>query len=133
MLFEVEVDDSSFREWVDKSIENVKTMGRVLEDIKVIIWQHTIHRVPLDKGFLESSFFEYSNIVSEYPLFELKIEMTGIDNPDADGWDYALYQYENDLNHPIKGEMYYLKNGWDEAKPQFMKYLETDYLTALGV
>lgn len=133
--FTVEVDDSSFREWAERSIENVKLMADVLRDIQVIIWQHTIHRVPVRLGYLESSFYEYAQIRSEYPIFELKIEMTGKDNPTAKGWDYALYMHEGGnkpFNYTVKGELHYLERGFEEAEPYFMRYLETDFLSALG-
>lgn len=132
-MFEVEVDASSFFDWAERAYEHVKTMSDVLEDIRQIIWKDTSEMIPLEWGYLENSFFKYSQIVSDYHLFELKIHMTGLDNPKAKGFDYALYQHNEDLNHPIKGEPYYLQQGFEMAEPYFMKYLETDYLTALGV
>ena len=132
-IFEVEVDASSFFDWAERAYEHVKTMSDVLEDIRQIIWKDTSEMIPLEWGYLENSFFKYSQIISDYPFFELKIHMTGLDNPKARGWDYALYQHSNDLNHPIKGDSLYLQRGFDMAEPYFMKYLETDYLTALGV
>ena len=133
MIFEVEVDDSSFREWTERSIENVKMMSDTLKDIQKIIWEHTSEKIPLEWGYLENSFWKHGQIISEYPFFELKIHMTGLDNPKAKGWDYALYQHSNNFNHPIKGEMLYLEKGFDESMSYVLKYLETDYLTSLGV
>lgn len=138
-IFEVEVDASSFFDWAERAYEHVKTMSDVLEDIRQIIWKDTSEMIPLEWGYLENSFFKYSQIISDYPFFELKIHMTGLDNPKARGWDYALFQHTGmrsdgtPLNHPIKGEPLFLEKGFDMAEPYFMKYLETDYLTALGV
>ena len=133
----VDVDATSFYEWVDISKTNVRAMIETLENIEVIIWQHTLHRIPVRLGYLESSFFENTQIYSEYPLMELKITMTGEDNPTTD-WDYALYMHEgksdgSPFNYTVKGELKYLQSGFMEAEPYFMRELETDYLTALGV
>lgn len=133
MILEVNVDDSSFREWTERSIGNVRMMSDVLQDIRQIIWEDTSEMIPLEWGYLENSFFSHSQIISDYPFFELRIHMTGIDNPKAKGWDYAEIQYTEDFNHPIKGEQFYLEKGFEKSKPYFMKYLEMDYLTALGV
>lgn len=138
MILEVKVDDSSFREWTERSIENVRMMSDVLQDIRQIIWEDTSEMIPLEWGYLENSFFSHSQIISDYPFFELRIHMTGIDNPKAEGWDYALYMHEgksdgSGFNYTVKGELHYLEKGFEKSKPYFMKYLEMDYLTALGV
>jgi len=137
MIIESKVDSSDFQEWIDESVERLRLMKDTLKDIEVIIWQHTMHRVPVRLGYLEESFFKYSEIRSEYPLMGMKFTMTGKDNPTADGWDYALYMHEgksdgSGFNYTVKGELHYLENGFREAEPYFMKYIESDYLTALG-
>ena len=68
MIFEVKVDDSSFREWTERSIENVRMMSDVLQDIRQIIWEDTSEMIPLEWGYLENSFFSHSQIISDYPL-----------------------------------------------------------------
>lgn len=135
--FIVEVDPSTFNEWVEITKSNVHGIVGALENIEVIIWQHTIHRVPVRLGYLEQSFFENTKINTNYPLMELKITMTGERNPTSD-WDYALYMHEGrsdgkPFNYTVKGELKYLQSGFFEAEPYFMRELEKDYLSALGV
>lgn len=130
--FSVEVNDSSFREWANRTIENVKLMVYVLKEIKAIYYNIIGPLTPLDQGYLQHSFMEYSNVYSEYPLFELRMEMSGRDNPDANGFDYAEIQFTENYNHPIQGIQYYMKEGFDEAEPLVLQRLATDYLSALG-
>ena len=131
-LFEVEVDDSGFRQWAERSVENIKLMVNVLKEIRVMIYEVVAPLTPLKDDFLTQSLMQDSKIVDSSPFFELQLTMTGIHNPSADGWDYALYQHDEDLHHPLRGQMEYLEYGFEEAKPMFMKRLETDYLSALG-
>lgn len=133
MILEVKVDDSSFREWTERSIENVRMMSTLLKEIRVIYYNFIGPLTPLKDGFLQHSLMEHSEIYSNYPFFELKLKMTGLDNPSAKGWDYAEIQYTEDFNHPIQGIPYYMREGFDEAEPFVLKRIETDYLTALGV
>lgn len=132
VLFEVEVNDSEFRQWAERSVENIKVMVNVLKEIRVMIYEVVAPLTPLKDDFLTQSLMQDSKIVDSSPFFELQLTMTGIHNPSADGWDYALYQHDKDLKHPRRGQMKYLKKGFEEAKPMFMKRLETDYLTAIG-
>ena len=131
--FSVEVNADSFFEWASKSIAKVHQMVRVLKEANAIIYGTTAPLTPLDQGYLMHSIFGHSVITSNYPFFSLEIHMTGIDRPDAKGFDYALIQYTRDFHHPVQGEAGYLKKGFDEAKPLIMSYLETDYLSALGL
>lgn len=131
--FRVEVDADEFYTWSSKALAKLETMVNTLREINSIIYHTTAPLTPLDKGYLMDSIFSHSVIVSEYPMYSLKIEMTGIDNPTARGWDYALIQYLHEFHHPVQGESFYLKKGFDEAKPYIWSYLETDYLSALGL
>ena len=132
-MITVEVDASSFYDWAEKAVENVKMMTDVLKEIRVMIYNEVAPLTPLKDTYLQQSFMQYSEIVSDYPFFELKMKMTGIDNPKAKGWDYALLQHTENFNHPIQGIDHYLEVGLSEAEPLVMIKLETDYLTALGV
>ena len=138
MIFKIEVDDSSFREWTDRATENVKMMVNTLKEIRVIYHNYIAPLTPINLGYLEHSIFQHSEIVSEYPLFELKLKMTGIDNPTAHGWDYALYMHEgkddgSPFKYSVRGQLHYLETGFTEAEPMVLKRIETDYLTAIGV
>ena len=132
MKFNLEIDSSEFYAWTVRATMGVKAMAEVMKEIQVIFFNIIGPKVPFERGFLQHSFWEYSEIISEYPLFELHIEMSGRDNPYARGYDYAMKQHIHDeYHHPIQGQGHYLKEGFTEAEPLVLKRIETDYLSAL--
>lgn len=132
-ILTVDVEVEGFYEWAAKAVAKVEMMSNVLKEANALIYNTTAPITPLKDGYLMDSIFSHSRIVSDYPHFSLSVEMTGIDNPTAKGGDYALLQHSNDFHHPIQGQSDYLKIGFDEAKPMIIQYLETDYMSALGL
>lgn len=130
--FNIEVDASSFYDWAEHAQENVRAMSEVLKELLVMYYNFIAPLTPYDKGFLQHSLMTHSEQLIEYPLSSLKLVMTGIDNPDANGWDYAYIQHISRFNHPIQGQEYYLKEGFEEAESLVFTRIATDYLTALG-
>lgn len=133
----VEVDATPFYDWAEKSVENVKMMVNTLKEIRVIYHNFIAPLTPINLGYLEHSIFQHSKINSDYPFFELELKMTGIDNPTAKGWDYALYMHEgkedgSSFNYSVRGQLHYLETGFEEAEPMVMMRIETDYLSAIG-
>lgn len=132
MKFNIEIDSSEFYAWTVRATMGVQAMANTMKEIKVIFFNIIGPYTPYDQGFLQHSFMEYSEIISEFPLFELHMEMTGRDNPDARGFDYAQIQHETEwFRHPIQGTHHYLRQGFEEAEPLVLKRIETDYLSAL--
>jgi len=66
----------------------------------------TFPYVPLDEGYLQDSF--YTKITSPTPVFQADMFYSMLSNK---YFDYAEVQHEVDFNHPLKGEIYYMKKG----------------------
>ena len=130
----IEVDDSSFQAWVDRSISNVERMVDTLKEIRAIYHNMIVPLTPLKDSYLDQSLMQFSEVKSSYPFFELKLKMSGVNNPKADGWDYALIQHEEEeFEHPLRGRPHYLEDGMEVAEPMVWMQLKTDYMSALGV
>lgn len=129
MIFRVEVDDSSFQEWADRTIERVRMMKDTLLEVSRLIENTTNPLVPYRTGLLESSYLEAP--VSDYPLIEVEIGYSVASV--GGGWDYAHIQHEKNFNHPRRGTMRYLYKGIQYTRSEAKVMIEKDYLTALGV
>lgn len=133
MMFEVEVDASSFFNWADRAVANVKRMSDTLKEIRAIYHHEIVPFTPLKDSYLDQSLMQFSEVSGSYPFFELHLKMSGVNNPKADGWDYALIQAEAYPNKRIRGTTEYMEKGMNAADGMVWMQLETDYLSALGV
>ena len=125
----IEVDDSEFREWVDMARSRYETMVLTMVDVAYLIQANTNWRVPLDTGRLEESF--YWELKEDNSNF-IKVEI-GYDAEDPDsGFHYAEYQHNRLLNHPKRGQAFYLFNGIQASKSMAYSIIETDYMSLFG-
>lgn len=124
-----EVDDSEFIEWVDTARSRYETMVLTMVDVASLVQANTNWRVPLDTGRLEESFHW---ILKEESSEFIRVEI-GYDAEDPDtGFHYAEYQHNHLLNHPKRGQAYYLYNGIQASKSMAYSIIETDYMSLFG-
>lgn len=125
----LEVDDSEFREWVEVARSRYETMVLTMVDVASLIQANTNWRVPLDTGRLEESYYwELKEESSNY----IKVEI-GFDAEDPDShFHYAEYQHNHLLNHPKRGQPFYLYNGIQASKSMAYSIIETDYMSLFG-
>ena len=107
-------------------------MAQTMKDIHYLIQANTNQRVPLDTGRLEES-YRYTIVENDF-FIELHSIYSAIDP--LDGYDYAYYQYEGvnwktgePLNHPKRGEQYYLLKGVQASESMMWTIIEQDYIS----
>ena len=127
------VKSEDFEEWIYQMHHRFQQMVQTMKDIHYLIQANTNQRVPLDTGRLEES-FRY-DIVRQDDFF---IEMHSIYSARSpiDGYDYAEYQHTGInwrtgalLNHPKRGEQFYLLKGVQASESMMWTMLEQDYLS----
>lgn len=125
------VDTSKFDAWVNNARRNVRetSLSSLIESGRIIETQAS-HRVPFEFGYLEKSFRQA--IFDTYPKVVLEFGYSVLDNPKSQGFDYALDQHETAYNHPIRGQMYYLKDTITAEKSTIFDLIETDFLSSLN-
>lgn len=123
------IDDSEFDEWVTTARSRFETMVLTMVDVAEVIHANTNWRVPLDTGRLEESF--------HWELREESLDRIVVDviydaeDPDT-GFHYAEYQHNHLLNHPKRGQAYYLYHGIQASKSMAYSIIETDYMSLFG-
>lgn len=133
-MIEAKIDASNFLKWAFHSMRRIHNVSSTFKKISAIVETHTRKYVPLDKGYLIDSFDEKP--FYDYPISTMMFEWSGKENPYADGWDYALYQHDEALNHPKRGYFgasRFAERGIGSSMDDIILELEFDYLTALGV
>ena len=126
-LFEVKADE--FYEWVNTARTRFVTMVLTMFDVASLIHANTNQRVPLDTGRLEESF--QPELIKETSDF-IQVNVTyDAEDPDS-GFHYAEYQHNHLLNHPKRGEAYYLYNGIQASRSMAYQIIETDYMSLFG-
>lgn len=125
----IEVDDSEFKEWVEEARSRFETMVLTMIDVASLIQANTNWRVPLDTGRLEESYYwEVKEDNSDF----IKVEI-GYDAEDPEsGFHYAEYQHNRLLNHPKRGQAFYLYYGIQASKSMAYSIIETDYMSLFG-
>jgi len=148
-MIEFKVSAEGFEEWLFSLHHRFLDMVQTMIDIHYLIQANTNEYVPLDFGYLESS-FRY-DIVRQDEFF---IEMHSIYSAlSPRGWDYAFYQYDEDGNlrhrgtyslydraragypvgnhhrHGTRGKSLYLLDGIKASKSMMWTMLEQDYLS----
>ena len=98
-------------------------------DVASLIHANTNQRVPLDTGRLEES-FEWKLVKETSDFIQVNVTYDAED-PDS-GFHYAEYQHNHLLNHPKRGEAYYLYNGIQASRSMAYQIIETDYLSLFG-
>ena len=126
-LFEVKADE--FYEWVNTARTRFETMVLTMVDVASLIHANTNQRVPLDTGRLEES-FEWELVKETSDFIQVNVTYDAED-PDS-GFHYAEYQHNHLLNHPKRGEAYYLYNGIQASRSMAYQIIETDYLSLFG-
>lgn len=122
-MLEVEVNDEFLpflKGW--KSI--VSVMRQTLIDIAHLVELNTKDKVPFRTGALEHS---YNWNIHESSNF-IELEM-GYSSLAPNGYDYAYIQHEENFNHPIRGEQFYLLKGFSQSEEGMFVQLETDFLS----
>ena len=123
------LNDEEFQEWIMTARSRFETMVLTMVDVASVIHANTNWRVPLDTGRLEESF--------HWELREESVERIVVDviydaeDPDS-GFHYAEYQHNHLLNHPKRGQAYYLYNGIQASKSMAYSIIETDYMSLFG-
>ena len=125
VVFNAEVDISSFIEWADNSKIVIETMKSTLLEVSRLIENNTNPLVPYKTGELESSYKEA--IHTAYPIVELEVGYSV-----SSGWDYALIQHEQYPVKRLRGRWYYLTEGMERSYNEALVMIERDYLSALG-
>ena len=121
-----EVDDSEFIEWVDTDRSRYETMVLTMVDVASLVQANTNWRVPLDTGRLEES-FEWK-VIEDNSEF-IKVEISYDAEDPKTGFHYAEYQHNHLLNHPKRGQAYYLYNGIRASKSMAYSIIQTDYMS----
>ena len=120
------VDDSEFEEWVYTARSRFETMVLTMIDVAEVIHANTNWRVPLDTGRLEESF--HWELRGENPNRILVDVIYDAEDPKS-GFHYAEFQHNRLLNHPKRGQAYYLYHGIQASKSMAYQIIETDYMS----
>ena len=123
------VDDSEFEEWVYTARSRFETMVLTMVDVAELIHANTNWRVPLDTGRLEESF--HWELREENPDRIVVDVIYDAEDPKT-GFHYAEFQHNRLLNHPKRGQAYYLYNGIQASKSMAYQIIETDYMSLFG-
>lgn len=128
-MFLFEVNAEEFYEWVNTARTRFETMVLTMFDVASLIHANTNQRVPLDTGRLEESF--QPELIKETSDF-IQVNVTyDAEDPDS-GFHYAEYQHNHLLNHPKRGEAFYLYNGIQASRSMAYQIIETDYMSLFG-
>ena len=128
-MIEFRVDDSEFEEWVATVRSRFETMVLTMIDVAEVIHANTNWRVPLDTGRLEESFhWELREESSDKIVVDVIYDA---EDP-VSGFHYAEYQHNHLLNHPKRGQAYYLYQGIQASKSMAYQIIETDYMSLFG-
>ena len=123
------VDDSEFEEWVYTARSRFETMVLTMIDVAEVIHANTNWRVPLDTGRLEESF--HWELREENPDRIIVDVIYDAEDPET-GFHYAEFQHNRLLNHPKRGQAYYLYHGIQASKNMAYQIIETDYMSLFG-
>lgn len=126
MRFELVADTTPIIEWFHGIKLSFPRMVETMKNVARIIELESVPLVPLDTGALEQS-YEYQ-IVDSSNFILLGV---GYDAVDEDsGFHYAEYQHNTEeLNHPKRGQAYYLVDGIRNSQGEWMTLIEKDYLS----
>ena len=128
-MFLFEVNAEEFYEWVNTARTRFETMVLTMFDVASLIHANTNQRVPLDTGRLEESF--QPELIKETSDF-IQVNITyDAEDPDS-GFHYAEYQHNHLLNHPKRGEAFYLYKGIQASRSMAYQIIETDYMSLFG-
>lgn len=127
--FRLEVNDEEFREWVSEARYRYETMVLTMVDVASLIQANTNFRVPLDTGRLEESFHWVLREESDERIV-VDVIYDAVD-PDS-GFHYAEYQHNRLLNHPKRGEAFYLYKGIQASRDMAFSMIKTDYMSLFG-
>lgn len=115
------VDTSKF----DNSIKGIESdlivfISHYLKRAGGVIRDNTIPFTPVRDQYLETSF------TTEAKGTKARFVMSGKNNPQARGFDYARIQHDrDDFEHPLRGESEYLYKGLGGSEEDLIKLLET--------
>ena len=123
-----EVNSEPFIEYLRTVEKGFYRMVETMKNVALIIELETVPYVPLDTSALEQS-FEYQI----KPSSNFIVMNVGYDAVDPkSGFHYALYQHENELNHPRRGVHKYLTLGIMDSRMEYFELIEKDYLSLFG-
>jgi len=121
---------NEFQDWLLELENKFTTMVQTMIDVAHLVESNTMWRVPLETGRLEHS-YKFVVVENNPNLIEVEIGYDAVDP--KSGFMYAEYQHENELNHPFRGEQFYLKNGIQSSTNEAMVMIEKDYFSLFGV
>lgn len=126
-FFEVKTEE--FKEWVATARSRFETMVLTMIDVAELIHANTNWRVPLDTGRLEESFhWQIREDTSENIIVDVIYDA---EDPDTK-FHYAEYQHNHLLNHPKRGQAFYLYNGIQASRSMAYQIINTDYMSLFG-
>jgi len=128
-MIEFTVDDTEFQEWVIEARSRFETMVLTMIDVAEVIHANTNWRVPLDTGRLEESF--HWEVREDNPNRVIVDVIYDAEDPDT-GFHYAEFQHNRLLNHPKRGEAFYLYKGIQASRSMAYSIIETDYMSLFG-
>lgn len=123
---EFKVDDEAFKEELQEVKSKFSLMVNTMKSIASLIELNTTGYVPLDTSDLEQS-FERSPILHQGDFMVMMVGYDAVD--EDDGFHYAEYQHNTELNHPRRGEQFYLTKGITDSKGEIFQMIERDYLS----
>lgn len=127
MIFSVVVDDSGFKELVNKFQQISYVVKTVFSNFASVLEMNTREYVPLRTGELEDSFRWSINSTSKF--VELNVGYSAISD---NGFEYSVIQHEKEFNHPLRGTDHYLADGIRDSTGAFFVMMETDFLSLFG-
>lgn len=125
----LEVHDEEVREWIATALSRFETMVLTMVDVAEVIHANTNWRVPLDTGRLEESFHWE---LREESMDRIVVDVIYDAEDPKTGFHYAEYQHNRLLNHPKRGQAFYLYHGIQASKSMAYSIIETDYMSLFG-
>lgn len=125
----LEVHDEEVREWIATALSRFETMVLTMIDVAEVIHANTNWRVPLDTGRLEESFHWE---LREESMDRIVVDVIYDAEDPKTGFHYAEYQHNHLLNHPKRGQAYYLYEGIRASKSMAYSIIKTDYMSLFG-
>ena len=128
MIIEFKANVEPLIDYLKNVEKNFYRMVETMKNVALIIELETVPYVPLDTGALEQS-FDYK-IKASSDFIVMNVGYDAVD--EKSGFHYALYQHENELNHPRRGVHKYLTLGILDSRMEYFELIEADYLSLFG-
>ena len=123
---EFKVDEEEFVQELQEVKSRFSLMVNTMKSIASLIELNTTGYVPLDTSDLEQS-FERSPVLHQGNFMVMMVGYDAVD--EESGFHYAEYQHNTELNHPRRGEQFYLTKGITDSTGEIFQMIERDYMS----